>query len=94
MPAALQGSATPNLPPTPTVPALKGKQATISGLGGDKLRLRAEPNISSEILAQLQDGDKVKILDGPVDSDKLEWYKIEINGKIGWVVKKYVVIQQ
>jgi hypothetical protein len=93
MNAALQGSATPAVSPTATASAVQNKQATIGGLGGDKLRLRAQPNISSDILAQLQDGDKVKILEGPVDSDKLEWYKVEVNGKVGWVVKKYVVVQ-
>lgn len=86
---------TPAATPTATASALKGKSATISGLGGDVLRLRAQPNISSDILDKLKDGDKVKILDGPVNADQLEWYKIEAaNGKVGWVVKKYVVIQQ
>jgi uncharacterized protein YgiM (DUF1202 family) len=73
---------------------LKGKTGTINGLGGDVLRLRAQPSISSDILDKLKDGDKVKILDGPIDADKLEWYKIEAaNGKVGWVVKKYVAVQ-
>ncbi len=93
--SALRGSVTPGagttVTPTAAASALKDKTATIGGLGGDVLRLRAQPNISSDILDKLKDGDKVKILEGPVDSDKLEWYKVEANGKVGWVVKKYVV---
>ena len=77
---------------TSTASALKGKAATISGLGGDVLRLRAQPNVTSEVLDRLKDGDKVQIVEGPVDADKLEWYKVEVNGKTGWLVKKYVTL--
>ncbi len=92
-PAFTSGIGTPSAAITTASP-LKGKSGTITGLGnGEILRLRSQPSISSDILDKLKDGDKVKIVEGPLDADKLEWYRVEANGKTGWVVKKYVIIQ-
>ncbi|MEI6045182.1 MAG: SH3 domain-containing protein [Chloroflexota bacterium] len=92
-PVGRSTTVTNTTPLTGTPVSLKGKSATINGLGGDVLRLRAQPNISSDILDKLKDGDKVKIVDGPTVADSLEWYQVESStGKIGWVVKKYVII--
>jgi hypothetical protein len=67
-----------------------------------KVRIRAEPNLSSEILGTLNDGDKVKILEVGREKQKAgDWesaryvesilYKIRTNTNVeGWVFGRYV----
>ncbi|MBR2744557.1 MAG: C40 family peptidase [Clostridia bacterium] len=52
------------------------------------LRVRKEESTSSEIIEILDENNKVEII-----SDNGEWYKVKANGKIGYVSKQYVKIE-
>ncbi len=84
------------LPATATALGVLNKTGKVAGLGGETLNVRQEPGKSAaiKILAKLKEGDKVKILDGPVDKDAISWYKVEANGIIGWVSKEFVVLDK
>jgi hypothetical protein len=87
-----------NTPQPATVTALGvlNKTGKVVGLGGETLNVRQDPGKSStiKILAKLKEGDKIKILDGPVDKDSISWYKVDANGVIGWVSKEFVVLDK
>ncbi|GIW21694.1 MAG: hypothetical protein KatS3mg068_0701 [Candidatus Sericytochromatia bacterium] len=53
----------------------------------DILNVRKEANIESQIIASLRKDTKVVILD--ISKDK-NWYKIGVQGKIGWISKAFV----
>ena len=46
----------------------------VSGTGGDGLRLRKEPGLSSEMLFLGLDGELFQVGDGPVDQDGYTWW--------------------
>ena len=48
--------------------------------GGDPLRVRADPNTSSQILTKLSDGTQVEVLEQPENG----WYKIAHEGISGF----------
>lgn len=51
----------------------------------DSLKVRKESNTSSEIIDSLTKNDEVSIIE-----EKDGWYKIKIDGKIGYVSSKYI----
>jgi WD40 repeat protein len=54
---------------------------------GANLNLRAEPSLDGEVLRKLQPGDRVTILDGPVEADGYTWWKVQTeDGTTGWTV--------
>jgi hypothetical protein len=55
---------------------------------GDSLRVRANPGKNEDILANLQDGTYVTIIDGPIMADDLIWWKIRMeDGTEGWAAE-------
>ena len=49
------------------------------------LRVRAEPDVRSKVLAQIPKGSEV-----PVFQEAKDWFEIEYQrGKKGWISKKY-----
>lgn len=54
------------------------------------LNLRAEPGLDAEILAVLIDGTEGVVVDGPVTSDDLVWYQLEIADTTGWSAAEYL----
>ncbi len=71
-----------------TIPHLfePGDIYTITEAGAD-LNLRTEPSLDSAVLTQLQPGDAVTILDGPVEADGYTWWKMSTeDGTEGWAV--------
>ena len=55
-------------------------------IGADELNLRAEPSRDADILGEYHKGDRLEILD-EVD----EWYKVDINGTVGYMVQEYII---
>ncbi len=52
---------------------------------GANLNLRASPSLDAAILAKLQPGDTITILEGPVQADGYEWWKMRTtDGVEGW----------
>jgi hypothetical protein len=100
-------TATPTPPPTPipsqtvatpTLPAASGGTVRIGelvevfGTGGDGLRLRAEPDLQSQILVLGVDSEVFQVDNGPVQEDGFEWWYL-VNpydtAKQGWAVALY-----
>ena len=54
-------------------------------LAGQKLNLRAEPNMSSRVLAQYSNGTSVKVLEYG-----LEWCRVEVSGNRGYMMTRYL----
>jgi tetratricopeptide (TPR) repeat protein/uncharacterized protein YgiM (DUF1202 family) len=56
---------------------------------GDRLNLRAQPGLSSDILAKLDKGTLVTLLEGPRKEDGLQWWRIRTpEGLEGWSVER------
>jgi len=54
---------------------------------GHHLNLRSLPALASQRLRQLAEGDRVSIVDGPVEADGYTWWKLRTaDGIDGWAV--------
>lgn len=61
--------------------------ATTGIVATSDLRLRKEESTSSEVLDLLDENDKVEII-----SENGDWYKVKANGKVGYVSKEYIKV--
>ena len=87
-------STTPAATATPTaVPELTvGGQAIVGDTGGDKLRLRSGAGTMTQMLAILDDGTPLTLLEGPESLDDYEWWKVELtDGQVGWVAGNWLL---
>jgi hypothetical protein len=58
----------------------------VSTTDGDRLRLRPQPNTSSEPVTPLNAGTPLIIIDGPQMSNGFRWWRVQtVTGLIGWV---------
>lgn len=55
---------------------------------GDVVNLRATPDLSAKILAQLEKGKQVSVLGNEGD-----WFKVSVNDATGWINGNYLVIR-
>jgi hypothetical protein len=67
---------------------LAGKIGTVNS--SDGINMRKDPSTTSPILTKLKVGTKVTILDGPRNSDNLDWYQVKSGDLTGWVAKTYI----
>jgi hypothetical protein len=71
---------------------------TAGVLNDDRVRIRAEPNLSGEIKGVVNRMDKVEILEGGLEKQKIGdmesiWYRIRTAGNVeGWVFGAYIDI--
>ena len=71
--------------------AAESEQAVAVGATtGSSLRLRAEASTSADIVATLDKGVAVSVLDNTLDG----WYQVAFNGNTGFVSADYMVIDQ
>ena len=62
--------------------------AIISTTEGDRLNMRNQPGLNTSIIARLDNGTRVVLLDGPIASDGFTWWEVRLNtGLTGWVVE-------
>jgi hypothetical protein len=54
--------------------------------------LRAEPNLSAEILAVLPVDTVVILLDGVEAFDSLVWQEVLVEGQTGWLSAEFLVV--
>ncbi len=54
---------------------------------GDQLTVYQGDCTESDVLAQLETGTKVTVLDGPLSSEGFAWWRIRRNGVTGWVME-------
>jgi WD40 repeat protein len=73
-------------PLPPDAPVLVvGGTAVINTDDGDVLFVRANPNLSSDIVARLDDGAQVTLMEGPRESVGLIWWRVRTrDGLEGW----------
>ncbi|MEL6671895.1 MAG: caspase family protein [Bacteroidota bacterium] len=58
---------------------------------GDRVNIRRQPSLQAEKLDQLNKGKRVEIFNIlPYDADGYTWVRITYDGKIGWVVTKFL----
>ncbi len=93
---------TPTLAPEQIVPTLVVASPTPAGLyiggsavvagTGSALRLRSDPGLQSTTLKTVDDGTRLKILEGPRDADGLTWWRLEdaADGAQGWAAAKFL----
>jgi len=63
--------------------------AIINTTGGDRLNMRASPALTGEIIARVESGARVVIVDGPRASDGFVWWQVRLTtGLTGWVVER------
>ena len=81
---------TPTATPVPVV--MPGVQVIIQGTGGEQLRLRAGPALANVTLRILDEGTKLKVLEGPEASDGFQWWRVQTEDDlIGWVAGNWLV---
>jgi hypothetical protein len=62
--------------------------AIISTTEGDRLNMRSQPALAGSIVARLENGTQVVLLDGPIAGDGFTWWQVRLNtGLTGWVVE-------
>jgi uncharacterized hydrophobic protein (TIGR00271 family) len=76
-------TATPTLSPTPTAIT-----AVVQFAYG--LNLRAEPSPDSELLAFLEPGSTVVILDGRDSNEQGDWQQVQTSDLVGWVLASFL----
>ena len=64
-----------------------GRRLWIAGTGAAGLNVRSAPQLGSDLLGALHDGDLVRVVEGPVAADGINWYRVEATARAdsGWV---------
>jgi len=92
--ATLRPTDVPQPTPAPTATPeglFVGGEAMVSGTGS-ALRLRSDPGLQSTTLKTVADGTRLKILEGPRESDGLRWWRMQdqTDGAEGWAAETYL----
>ena len=80
---------TPTLPP-PTefveqvVTLQTNAFAVVSNTAGKTLRGRAEPSLKAKVQTTFSEGERVRLVEGPVEADGLRWWRVEGEKGSGW----------
>src|SRR4051812_13180004 len=56
----------------------------------DALNLRSDASVDADVVAVLETGASVTVVDGPVSADGYEWYQISSDAGDGWVDSEYL----
>jgi uncharacterized protein YgiM (DUF1202 family) len=91
------GAATQAAANTDSTVAVGGQIATELSIGQtvvvatDRLNLRVEPGLDSEVVVVLGEGQQATVVDGPVDADGYTWYQLDADGTVGWSASSFLV---
>jgi len=98
-PTEVEGPAPPTQETSPTTPPLPheifqvGQLVAVFGTGGDSLRLRTEPGLSSTIGFLVVEHEVFEVRGGPEEEDDYTWWYL-VNPydptKSGWAVANYL----
>lgn len=84
---------TPTSPPSTDVEIDIGELVIVAGTDGDRLRIRTQPGLSSEISFLAYENDVFQVENGPVEQDGYIWWFL-VNpydsSKSGWAVENYL----
>lgn len=82
-------TATSAATPEPIVLTLRiGGIAQVSNTEGRALRGRAAPGLRAPIRVAFAEGERVRILEGPVVADEYVWWRVEGRSGIGWAAQQ------
>lgn len=80
----------PTATPVPVIAT--GGEVVVQGTAGEQLRLRAGPALDNVTLRILNEGTRLKVLEGPEASDGFQWWRVQTDdGLIGWVAGDWLV---
>jgi hypothetical protein len=74
--------------PTPLSLVYIGREMQIQAFDDSYINLRDTPSTDGEVLALLENGLYVDILEGPVESEIYTWWKVGLSGREGWLVEE------
>lgn len=77
----------PTAIPTPFPLVYVGREMQIQAFDDGYINLRDAPSTDGEVLALLENGLYVDIVEGPVESGIYTWWKISLSGREGWLVE-------
>lgn len=70
-----------------------GATVEVANTDGTGVNVRADATTSSEVLTVFLDGTQIQVIDGPVDAEGFEWWKITGNEvSEGWIVSDYLKV--
>lgn len=70
-----------------------GATVEVANTDGTGVNVRAEPTTGSDVLTVFLDGTQIQVIDGPVEAEGFEWWKITGNEVAeGWIVRDYLVV--
>jgi len=82
-------TATPEVTPEPVVLTLRVDGfAQVSNTEGRVLRGRAAPGLKAPVRVVFAEGERVRILEGPVVADQYIWWRIEGRNGVGWAAQQ------
>ena len=88
----------PLLVGTPTIPAgviAVGGYVQITGTGGDGLRLRSAPGLTSELLFLGEDAEVFQVRDGPQEANGYTWWYLVApydESRAGWAAANFLAV--
>lgn len=84
----IEASSVTPFAPNPRGSLLVNGVAITNTTGGDRLNMRDDPSLSSNIIARIEDGSRVVLLDGPIAADGFVWWQVRLStGLVGWMVQ-------
>lgn len=69
-----------------------GTTVKVDTRSNQRLNLRVEPGTNFEIVANLENGTLLTIIDGPIAEDGFDWWKVDGEYGTGWIVANYLEV--
>ncbi|MCX8066419.1 MAG: protein kinase [Anaerolineae bacterium] len=93
-PSPTSTSLPPTRPPTPTATPLGefavGMEVEVA-TSGARLNIRESPGTGAPIVAKVEPGTRLRIVDGPRRADGYTWWQVRLpDGTLGWAVEKWL----
>ncbi len=77
-------------PGSPASQLAAGRSARVADMAGDTLRVRSQPGLKAAVIAALSSGMRVRLDQGPVCADSLNWWRVSAQGvPTGWVAESF-----
>ena len=86
MPDSVKNSLTPFPLPPPMLNVDMDVQ--IQTFDDDYINLRESPSTSGQVLALLENGVLMTLLDGPIEADGYTWWQVRVGKRVGWLVER------
>ena len=82
-------TAVPSATPAPIVRTLRvGGSAQVANTEGRALRGRAAPGLKAPVRVAFAEGERVRLLEGPVTADGYVWWRVEGQKGAGWAAQQ------